>query len=72
MSCITAELPAQGSTTPTAAAWHHSHFALQSSQPKFSVKTAEWLRLGSYGNTGAVPDTLRTSFWGFIWVMMHT
>lgn len=24
-------------------------------QPKLSVKTAEWLRLVNYGNTGAVP-----------------
>lgn len=55
MPCIIAELPAQGSTTPTAAAWHRGHFALQSCQPKLNVKTAEWLRLGNYGNTGAVP-----------------
>lgn len=58
--CIITELPAQGSTTPTAAALASRPLCLAKSpspccQPKLSVKSAEWLRLGNYENTGAVP-----------------
>lgn len=41
-------------------------------QPKVSIKIQEWSRLGNYGSTLwlLLPDTLKSTFWGFFWVMM--